>query len=159
MTARALLLWLLDFHLRKRGWGGTMVHALGLGLCFWFFFGEGSLLGPQVVMTSLSLALVLKWPPEEGVFFPVLVLPSANSGDWILTAFCHFFFQQDGKHFSTSLLPFSFSCKVTTWQSVQLNLVSLAAHHKDWRKKCFPAPPPITPTLSSCPELLHKCSP
>lgn len=70
MTARALLLWLLDSHLRKRGWGGTMVHALGLGLWFWFFFKEGSLLGPQVVMTSLSLAIVLKWPPEGRCVLP-----------------------------------------------------------------------------------------
>lgn len=47
-----------------------MVHALGLGLCFWFFFREGSLLGPQVVMTSLSLAIELKWPQEGRCVLP-----------------------------------------------------------------------------------------
>lgn len=115
--------------------------ALGFGLCFLFFLREGRLTRPSVVITSLSLSHFSQ-------------MASRRMGPSPLHWFCHLLKRVTGssqlsllssfnrmKNTLTNSPPYphthSFSCKLTTWQSVQLNLVSLAPDHIDWRHSAF----------------------
>lgn len=115
------------------------------------------LLSPQVVISSLYLAILVQ---RNGAFISTLVLPSVKQGEWILTATFAFFFQQDEKHFDISLLlPFLFLCKLTTWESVQLKLVSLASDHTDGNNNVFllliPLPAPFS-LAQNCTRAHHE---